>query len=468
MKKISSYILSAFAALALVSCAEEPDKNVTWPEWASRPIIENAMLSTDEGKAVIAGANVKYSASVQDLYSELSGYMLTVKYGGNTVVSISGNLGGNEAVVEEEFIMPFAAYLENDDFYPEVTLKVTNAAGGEMVQRLANDRNLTVSRPADPEKLYLIDNTGRTFTLLKSTGQTYSTAPGTDLSSLGSTFHVAAAVNAGKPDWTSLVWGMKDGQIVVGENLDPIKTPDTAGYGFKSIGFNTYSFELDKTVNLTITVNKDELTSVDQGGVAYLAKENVTLVKDCEIVFEGFGELKDMLQPDRFVILDGKTAKFIGHTQSWSFWYDVPDNWMIVNYAIFNTAEQLWVTGIKACFPLGDDSSANELNYLKGDGKDRYATLAAIRNSAEDYHILLYLKDGFALQLYRWVKWSTTVSMTSLTPEYATIPADGIYIIPGPDFTAGVYELRVHITKPCDTSGDGTVAEISLKPYTVK
>ncbi len=465
MKKILSY---AFAALALLSCAEEPDKNVTWPEWASRPIVENAVLSSDEGRAIIAGAEVRYSASVHDQYNELKEYTLTVKYGSNTVISLTKALSGNEASIEEEFTMPFAAYLEAGEFYPEVSLAVSNIAGGSMSQRLANDKNLSISRPASPEKLYIVDNLGNTFALDKTAGQAYSTAEGTDLSSLGTSFHVAASVTGGKPDWSSLVWGMKEGKIVVGENLEPIRTPDSGGYGFKTLGFDLYTFEVDKLVKLTVTLNKDGLTSVDQGGVQYLAKEHVALVQDCEIVFEGFGALKDMLQPDRFEILNETSAKFTGHSQNWSFWYDVPDNWMIVNCSDFHVQGQIWVTGVKACFPLGNDSSSNEFNYLKGDGKDRYASLSAVKDSDSDFRILLYLKEDFALQLYTRVKWAAIVKMTTADTKYGKVTDDAQYIMAGSDFVPGVYELKMHVTTADDSSGVGMITEISLEPYTLQ
>ncbi len=466
MKNISLYILSAFVSLAMISCAKEPDKNVTWPEWASRPLVNNAALSSEGGKAVVAGAEVKYSASVNDVYNELKEYTLTVNYGTNQVISITKTLSGNEALIEEEFVMPFAAYLEEGDFYPEVILTVSNTAGGFMVQRLANQNNLMVSRPESPENLYVIDNKGNSFTLVKKERSlVYETADGADLSSLGESFHIASAATVQS---ASLVWGTEDGKIAVGEELNPIETPESAGYGFKKIGFDLYTFQVSKTVNHSITLNKEEMTMTEQSGVKYYAKENVNVIRDCEIVFEGFEDLKSMLQPDRFEIVDGTTAKFTGHTHNWSFWYDATDNWMIVNYAVGNGPDQFWVTGIKACFPLGNEETVNSFDYLKGDGKDRYATLAAIRESAEDYHILVYLKKDFALQLYRWIKWSTVTTMTTATPEYASITDDGIYIMQGSDFKPGVYKLSIHVTKAYDSNGDGTEAEISLEPYTLK
>ena len=60
-------ILLAAAAMVLCGCAEKVDKNVTWPEWASRPIIENPTISTSDGKTEItAGEIVNFKAAIHD------------------------------------------------------------------------------------------------------------------------------------------------------------------------------------------------------------------------------------------------------------------------------------------------------------------------------------------------------------------------------------------------------------------
>ena len=212
-------------------------------------------------------------------------------------------------------------------------------------------------------------------------------------------------------------------------------------------------------MNLTVVVDKAAMESVSQSGVNYFAKEKVRLVKDCEVTFEGFGELKSMLQSDRFEILSENSAKFTGHSAEWSFWFDTDTGWMILNYAVFNTSDQVWITGLKACFPLGNDDSTHDLKYLDGDGKVRYATLAAVKDVSGDFSLLVYLKDDYTIQPFRWVKWSTTVEMTSMTPETASI-TDGIFIRPGSDFKPGVYRIRLHFTREPDKNGDGSKADV--------
>ena len=457
------YMAATFAVFALIGCEDKVNKDVTWPEWASRPLIEDASVTANGKTGIVAGESVKFSAKINDDYNELKSWSLTVKYGDNTVVSHEAALSGNDAEIEYEFVMPFAANLDDGGFYPEVSVSANNVAGGENSTRLSRDRNISVSRPAAPASLLLVDENGKQFPLVKTSDFVYSTASGTDLTALGTKVYVTEKVSGGKPDYSGYVWGMSDGKIsVLRDNSegDAITVPDTEGYGFSKFGFNIYSFKIDKLVGLTVHLDKDALESQTQSGVTYLSLEEVRLVQDCEVTFSGFGALDKMLQSDRFEILSDTSAKFTGHSANWSFYYDTDTGWMILNYAVFNTSDQLWVTGLKACFPLGNDSSEHELKYLDGDGKVRYATLAAVKDSEGDFHIRIYLKDEYAIQLYRWVKWSTLVEMTSMTPETAAISADGVYIRPGSNFKAGVYELRVHFTKEADSGGDGSKAEI--------
>ena len=468
MKRFISNIM-ILVALTVVSCAEKVDKTVTWPEWASRPILtELKVVGEDGAKAIIAGEKVKFTATITDEYNELKSYTVDVKYSGKEVVTITKDVSGNQANVEIEFDMPFAAYLADGEFYPEVTLTAVNVANGTASTRVAYENNVAVSRPEAPAKLYIVDNAGKTIELAKGEGNKYASVEGANLSGLGSTFYIAEALNGNKPDYSKLVWGFNNGAIkVVTEGGDPIKAPDSAGKGFRYLGFDLYTFKLDKLVDLTITLDRNTLVEQDQSGVKYLALENVNLVRDCEIVFEGFGDLKSMLQPGMFEIMSDKSAKFLGHSTKWSIYYDTADNWLIVNYADFHAPDQIWVTGEKACFPPGNDQTENELKFLAGDGKVRFASLSAIKDENGDFRLVVYLKDGYVIQLFRRVKWAAVINMTSLTEDYGIITADKTFINPGTEFVPGLYELVFSVTGMDDNQGVGAEVNVSIIPYTL-
>ena len=461
--------MASVIVMAFVSCAEEVDKTIIWPEWASRPIVDDAKLIGANGSMnVTAGENVVYTAKIRDDYNDLLSYELTITYDGNVAMKKKVDVSGSNADVNLEFKVPFAANL-SDALVPEVTLEVLNVANGKVSKRLDGEHNITISRPDIPSELYIIDNLGGAYPLQRGKDSfSYSTKEGTNLSSLGSKFVIATAVNAGKPDFSGIVWGQgEDGLVVIDNSGNWISTPDSEGHGFKNFGFNTFSFSFDKLVNYKVTIDKSGMDSQEQSGVNYLVAARVKLVRDCEVEFVGFGALESMIQQDRFEIIGENSVKFTGHSRNWSFYYDVDDNWMILNYVNFNEPDQVWVTGENACFPLGKEGCEHSFKYLASDGKDRYATLAAVKDESGVYRCLVHLFDNYVIQLYSWVKWSTVISMTSLTPSYGEITADGHYINPGPEFTPGVYMLTIERTKNADSGGDGAVANVSLERYTL-
>ena len=463
MKRIK-YIL-AVSVLCLAACQEKVDKNVEWPEWASRPLIQDAQVSAEGKTEITAGETVRLQAKISDNFNELKSCSVEIKYGNNSIMTKDFNLSGNEDSIDWSFEMPFAANLEDGGIYPEISLTASNVAGGFYTTRISRDKNVSVLRPADPAKLYAIDSQDHSVELLREAADSrnYTSVPGGNLSELGSSFWIAEKITGSGPDYNGNVWGLKNGKIQIVENGDAaINIGDTGGYGISKLSFDIYAFTLGKLLDLCIEVNKADMDTQSQNGVNYLAKENVQLVRDCQVKFTGFGALKDMLQSDRYEILDETSAKFTGHNTNWSFYYDVEDNWMITNYASFHAPDQVWVTGKNACFPLGNDNSTNDLNYLAGDGKARVSTLSAVKDESGDFNILVYLKENFVIQPFRRVKWSTTIDMTSRTEDIAVI-TDGIFIVPGSDFTPGLHWIRLHITKDENSGGDGTKAEVWIE-----
>ena len=280
MKKILLYIIMVLPALCLASCEEKVDKDVTWPEWASRPIIGTPVVSAGTG-SIVAGSTVNFHAEVSDEYNELSDYTLQVSYGENVVYSHKTAIEGNSAVIDLDFVMPFAAYLDAGDFYPEVSLTVRNVENGESTVRVARENNVMVVRPEAPPCLYIVDNDGTVLELSKGTDEYVYSTSSEELAGLGESFWIAEKTAGSSPDFSGFVWGSgEDGALViVQEGGDPVRTPDSSGYGFKSMGFDIWSFELDRLVDYTVTVDRSSMASVEESGVSYLSMENIRLVR---------------------------------------------------------------------------------------------------------------------------------------------------------------------------------------------
>lgn len=463
MKKY--YFILLVLSCLLIACEQKIDKQVTWPEWASRPILSD-MSVTGSGVEITAGEKVTFKARIEDSFNDLSSYTLEIKYSGNQVVYRKTEaLSGSLADISLDFELPFAAGLD-DNSYPEVTLTAINVMNGSASRRVSKENNVRINRPKLPEVLWLVDQSGNRFEMHRN-GDFYHIDPGADLSALGAQFRIAERLSGTQPDYTGLVWGMQDGRIVIiHENGDnAIATPDSGGYGFKALSLDTYQFTLSKLINYKYVLDMATLADDEQGGVKYKQVENVMLLRDCEVEFIGFGELKSFLQPDRFEILSATTAKFTGQTSSWGIYYDTNDNWLIINHKPWNMPDQLWITGTKACYPLGNEGSENAFSYLAGDGKQHTASLCGVKGEDGAFRCLIYLKTDYALQLYRWVKWSTVIQLNSLTPGIGKIT--DTYIVPGDDFKPGVYLLTLVFTDEGNDVGDHSVADVSLTSYSL-
>lgn len=466
MKKYIHIIFVFLSAIFLsASCEQVVDKNVTWPEWASRPVVTD-MAVTASSLNVIAGETVHFHAKLEDTYNDLMKYTLEVRYKSDVVYAETKPISGSEAILDFDFEMPFAANLSDGDFFPEVSLTVVNVVNGQVVKRVSNDNNVSVSRPSVPDILYMVDNIGHVYEMGKREGYSYVVSSGEDLSSLGSSFRIVSKINGNSIDWSGLVWGCCDGKIVIvkekGDNAIP--TPDSAGYGFKVLGLDTYTFKISKLINYTYILDIEELADTEENSVKYKTAEPVQLYRDCEVDFVGFGNLAAMLQPDRWEILSDTSAKFTGHTSSWGFYYSISDGWLVMNEKPWNVPGQMWITGVKACFPLGNDASEHEFKYLEGDGKSHIASFSMVKGEDGIFRCLVYLKNDFALQLYRWIKWSTVVSMESSDSKIARIN-DLIYVAPGDEFTPGVYMVNCELVQEGDAGGDGASAIISVVRY---
>lgn len=463
MKKILYYISFLAITLCPQSCAEKVDKDLTWPKWSSRPVISGAKMDGGGQNSVTAGSKVSFSANISDKYNELEECTLSVLFGKDTVFQKTIDLNGNNYDLKVDFVLPFSANLPEQEIYPDVTLTVLNAKGGKNQITLNRENNVSVSRPQSPPQLYIVDDAGNIFTLLRmsNTSYEYKTADNTDFSRLGKSFYIAFSTNGSKPDLSDIVLGQDGDQIILADSSTlPIVTPETEGYTIKSMRFNLFSFKLSKIIDCVITVDKNKMNDES----AFMAIYNMLLVKDCEIKFKGFGDLKSMLQPDRFEIEDNETAVFTGQTNRWNLLYHVSSGWLITNYANTNASGQLWVTGANACFPLGNDGTTTNLSWF---ADTRFAALSAVKSSEDDFSIVIYLKNSFEIQLYRWFKWSTVVRLISDSNDIGYIHPNGVSILPGSKFTPGLYLFVVHLTNQGDANGDGSSATVSIQPYSL-
>lgn len=434
--RIQSFLLGL---VVLASCEAKVNKDLVWPQWASRPLVEDASLtSLTGGKSVNAGDIVKFSAHVYDDYSDLASYTLEFKANNAVIASVAGTLSGSSADIYLETEMPFGAYYAEGAFYPEVSLCVTNVVKGKTEKRLDNDHNVSVVRPATPDRLYIVDNLGQTF-VMERQGKSYDFKTSASLAPIGRSFWIAEKVVSGKPDFSSLVWGKRDGNYMVvksGEGTE-IPTPSSQGYGIKDMRFSMYSFEISKLVNHTVEIDWDKMEPDIKGGAHYRIMNNVALVRDCQVVFKGFPDVKNCLQTDRFADIEAGSARFTGPSRPWRFFYNEDNKWLIVN--TYNNEDDLvWVTGKNAGYPLEPHTDC-QFDWF---GTEPHGYLSAVKVTDDEYifRLQLYLESNFELKLYSWVAWAMELTWHSVTPQTLTVN-DENYGLAGSTFKPGVYML---------------------------
>ncbi len=436
-------------ALAFMAgCQEKIGIYDNWPDWPSRPIIEDALMKGASGESAIqAGDKVKFSAHVFDDYTTLESYTLQVMSGEVVLASSSGKLSGNSADIACEMVMPFGANYAPGVFYPLVVLNVTNSTGGTTMGRLSDDVNVSVSRPETPNHLYLVDNNGKVFEMDRI-GSTYKfRTNAASLKGIGSSFRIAEMVSSsGSIDYGGLVWGQVDGNVIVvssaGDNAIPTPNSSYSCEMFsgtddiKSISFDMYSFEYWKLLDHVVVLDK---ASIVDTYLNYVYLLDVKMPTDCEVQFVGFGDdLKNIIPSYLFADLEGNTARFIGATDTYHYFYDLTNNWIWIHER-YENPENLWVTGLGA--GLAQTPYTATFDWF---GSLPAGYLSMRKVNSKEFEILLYLNENYCLQVYRMVAWGTVLKWTSTTPSLMKVKSNNDAVA-GPDFKAGVYWLRVNV-----------------------
>ncbi|MBO6173127.1 MAG: hypothetical protein J6N80_07190 [Bacteroidales bacterium] len=448
--KIKQLLLVSMALALVAGCQEKIEIYDNWPTWPSRPIIEDALMKGASGESAIqAGDKVKFSAHVFDDYTPLESYTLQVMSGDVVLASSTGKLSGNSADIACEMEMPFGANYAPGVFYPLVVLEVANSTGGKTSSRLSDDVNVSVSRPETPKKLYIVDNNSKVFEMDRI-GSTYQFKTNAEtLSGIGSSFRIAEKVSSsGSIDYSGLVWGQVDGNLIVvssaGDNAIPV--PDgsyscalfSGTADLKTLRFDTYSFEMSKLLDYTTTLDKSDFEDASYGGKPFLFKVQ-DIPQDSEVIITGLGDdLSIVLPPYLFADIEGNSARFIGVSERYKLFFDKTAGYMYVNVRN-GMPDNLWVTGVGAGFPLEPYQST--FNWF---GNEPFGYFSFHKIDAVNFEIMLYLGADFCLQTYRLISWGTVLKWTSATPSLMKVKSNNDAVA-GPDFKPGVYWLRVNV-----------------------
>lgn len=430
MRYLKSFLILAAASVLAFSCKKDEPAVVTKPE---APIIENASLKGLNGESVvIAGNNVKFSATLKVKGSKLGKFSLEIKKEAEVLASAEFELEGTEALVEKEFDLPLSPVTLDAPFWPDVTMKVTNTDDMFTEEKLAQESNVQITTPELFDALYLVDSNGKVWQMSPTaTKGSYRTEG--DLTGLGSSFSIVSKLN-------------EDNTIDNSGKAWTFDTPDTGEYGIKWIAFDQFTEQMSKMLDLTIPIDFSKMAN-DQGNSVFWSFQ---LVQDCRVVFLNFPD-GTLPQSDRFADVEKNTARYTGHTGNQFEIYYIPDTkWFIIKEQYIAT-DVLWVTGMNASLPMSPYCEKHPLNWFASGVDVSYATASCIRTGEGKFSTLLYLKENFAIKIYDGWSWGNELQWESTTPETLVISEmaetedgklDGNYGNAGASFSEGLYMLN--------------------------
>lgn len=430
MRYLKSFLILAAASVLAFSCKKDEPAVVTKPE---APVIENASLKGLNGESVvIAGNNVKFSATLKVKGSKLGKFSLEIKKEAEVLASAEFELEGTETLVEKEFDLPLSPVTLDAPFWPDVTMKVTNTDDMFTEEKLAQENNVQITTPELFDALYLVDSNGKVWQMSPTaTKGSYRTEG--DLTGLGSSFSIVSKLNEDNTiDNSGKVW--------------TFDTPDTGEYGIKWIAFDQFTEQMSKMLDLTIPIDFSKMAN-DQGNSVFWSFQ---LVQDCRVVFLNFPD-GTLPQSDRFADVEKNTARYTGHTGNQFEIYYIPDTkWFIIKEQYIAT-DVLWVTGMNASLPMSPYCEKHPLNWFASGVDVSYATASCIRTGEGKFSTLLYLKKDFAIKIYDGWSWGNELQWESTTPETLVISEmaetedgklDGNYGNAGTSFSEGLYMLN--------------------------
>lgn len=430
MRYLKSFLILAAASVLAFSCKKDEPTVVTKPE---APVIENASLKGLNGESVvIAGNNVKFSATLKVKGSKLGKFSLEIRKEAEVLASSEFELEGTEALVEKEFDLPLSPATLDAPFWPDVTMKVTNTDDMFTEEKLAQESNVQITTPELFDALYLVDSNGKVWQMSPTaTKGSYRTEG--ELTGLGSSFSIVSKLNEDNTiDNSGKVW--------------TFDTPDTGEYGIKWIAFDQFTEQMSKMLDLTIPIDFSKMAN-DQGNSVFWSFQ---LVQDCRVVFLNFPD-GTLPQSDRFADVEKNTARYTGHTGNQFEIYYIPDTkWFIIKEQYIAT-DVLWVTGMNASLPMSPYCEKHPLNWFASGVDVSYATASCIRTGEGKFSTLLYLKENFAIKIYDGWSWGNELQWESTTPETLVISEmaetedgklDGNYGNAGASFSEGLYMLN--------------------------
>ena len=242
---------------------------------------------------------------------------------------------------------------------------------------------------------------------------------------------------------------------------------------------NTCAFEA-KDENIqeqTFLVNGHEMGILEEAS-SYLGIA-LELHEGDEVTFGNFGDVRKMLQPDFFEDITKDKATFIGADGNYKLFYDPVNKLIYLENRSVNYPDGLWVCGSNFGHPqAGRVTVATWTFNLPSDA------FQCVKISDNVFETTLYLVKDFQFKFYKQRPWGGELASTTVNPYPINLLGKGWFysdpatggtggghftgdFVAGPDFTPGVYRVRIDLNKNIcmfiDKVDEGQLGEESYK-----
>ena len=444
-----SVVLVAFCVMT--SCKDDDVPDVTWPEWptVSAPEVVTATLkpAAGSGAEISAGGSVRFQAHITDSDNEVRRATLTVTVGGNEIVSEQFRLAGGDVDVDHTFIVPFVSGM-NGDVYPAVTLDVTNSLHKTASVTLADAQNVLVKRPVLGDKVYLVTSAGDVYELPRTADNRYSAevkAPYFE------SYKIATKLTTDqKIDYSSVVWGLVDGQPAVVTDSSSAGIPSEVNPAaiIKKMNFDAVSFRT--VLDLAVVFGSAELQPSSYNGYQ---EATLSLASGQTYTVTGIGGLATAVDPNFFESVSDSEVKFTGPDGEYTLYYNLSKSRLYVEQRGATYPSALWISGMGLGFPqppysLDIDWSGNGWNWTV----DVHQRAFCKKTGDGTFEALLYISRNINLKIFQQCGWGGEFQSFNFTRTPENILVDGIEpsdghktgdFATGTAFTEGVYLLRL-------------------------
>ena len=245
---------------------------------------------------------------------------------------------------------------------------------------------------------------------------------------------------------TDLIGGNEWGDFIPGKNFTPGVYMITVDLSAKTIAAE--KLEVPEKPRPSYFVN--EVGMADEGAVYHTIIDN--LEKDNIVTFRNFRNLARALQPDFWEVIDDNRAKFTGPTGKYDMYYDTIYGVIYTISYDMNATDgtAVWLNG--NCW--GHPGAAPVVTSTGWDFS--YNTCLQMKKVEDGvYETTVYFPANFCAKFFKARDWNEEASTTVVTPLPESMFAAGVYndpvtgpratgdLVPGPDFKAGTYTIRV-------------------------